>query len=95
MSAPVPARSPAIAAPAAAASSAWGEATPSPQQVLAYVQAAAALAGLPLDEARASAVAQHLARTLAIARVLDGVPLAPEHELAEIYRPAPFPGEGA
>lgn len=62
-------------------------------EVLAYVKAAAMALGLPLDAARAQAVAQHFGRTVAIARVLDGAPLAPEQELAEIYRPAPFPGE--
>lgn len=64
-------------------------------QVLQYVKASALAIGLPLDEARARAVAQHFGRTVAIARVLDTTPLAPEHELAEIYRPAPFPGEDA
>ena len=62
-------------------------------QVLEYVKSAAAVIGLPLDEARARQVAQHFGRTVAIARVLDTAPLAPEHELAEIYCPAPFPAE--
>lgn len=62
-------------------------------EVLAYVKSAAVLAGLSLDDARAWAVAVHFGRSIAIARVLDGVPLAPEQELAEIYRPAPFPQE--
>ncbi|TWO70919.1 DUF4089 domain-containing protein [Caenimonas sedimenti] len=60
-------------------------------EVLQYVKSAALAVGLPLDEARAAAVAQHFGRTIAIARALDHAPLAPEHELAEIYRPAPFP----
>lgn len=60
-------------------------------QVLQYVQAAAAAIALPLSEQRAKAVAAHFGRTVAIARVLDAAPLAPEHELAEIYCPAPFP----
>lgn len=64
-------------------------------QVLAHVRAAAALAGLSLDEARVQAVAAHFARTVAMARLLDQAPLAPEVELAEIYRPAPFPEEDA
>jgi hypothetical protein len=64
-------------------------------QVLNYVKSAALAVGLPLDEARAQAVALHLGRTVAIARVLEQVPLAPHHELAEIYRPAPFPTEDA
>jgi 1-carboxybiuret hydrolase subunit AtzG-like protein len=60
-------------------------------EVLAYVKAAAQAVNLPLDEARAGAVAAHLGRTLGMARLLDGADLAPENELAEIYRPAPFP----
>lgn len=64
-------------------------------EVLAYVRAAARALHLPLDEARAQAVALQLGRTAGIARVLDAVQLAPEHEPAEIYRPAPFPAEDA
>jgi hypothetical protein len=64
-------------------------------QVLTYVKATAQAIGLPLDDARARAVALHFGRTIAIARVLDDAPLAPEHELAEVYRPAPFPAEDA
>jgi hypothetical protein len=60
-------------------------------QVLQYVRSAAQAVGLPLDEARAQAVALHLGRTVAIARLVEGAPLAPHHELAEIYCPAPFP----
>jgi Protein of unknown function (DUF4089) len=59
-------------------------------QVLAYVKASAALQGLPLDEARAAAVAVQLARTALLAQLLDDAPLAPEDELAEIYRPLAF-----
>ncbi len=55
-------------------------------QALDYVKASAALQGLVLDEARAKAVAAHLARTAQIARLLDGVPMPPDDELAEIYR---------
>jgi hypothetical protein len=60
-------------------------------QVLAYVKASAALQGLPLDEARAQAVAVQLARTAQLAQLLDNAPLAPHDELAEIYRPLLFP----
>jgi hypothetical protein len=63
--------------------------------VLQYVQAAAVVLALPLDAQRAQRVAQHFARTLAMARLLEQAPLAPEDELAEIYRPAPFPPEDA
>ena len=58
--------------------------------VLAYVKASATLQGLPLDEARAKAVAVHLARTAHLARLLDNAPMAPEDELAEIYLPLAF-----
>ena len=64
-------------------------------QVLDYVKAAAAAVNIPLDEARACAVALHFGRTVAIARLLEQAELAPHHELAEIYRPAPFPGDDA
>jgi hypothetical protein len=63
------------------------------QEVLSYVRATARALGLPLDEARAKAVALHLGRTVALARLLESVPLLPEDELAEIYRPAPFPSQ--
>lgn len=62
-------------------------------QVLQYVQSAAQAIALPLTPERAVAVAQHFARTVAIARVLDNAPLAPHDELAQIYQPAPFPSE--
>ena len=63
-------------------------------EVLNYVKAAARAVGLPLSDARAQAVAAHLGRTAAMARLLDEADFAPEHELAEIYRPAPFPAAG-
>ncbi len=62
-----------------------------PDQVLPYVKASAALQGLPLDEARAQRVAAQLARTAALAQLLDGVTLLAHDELAEIYRPSAFP----
>jgi len=62
----------------------------SDDELLNYVQSAASLLALPLDEARARRVAAHLARTAALAQLLDDAPLAPGDELAEIYRPAPF-----
>ena len=64
-------------------------------QVLNYVKAAAQAVGVPLDEARAQAVALHLGRSVAIAHLLEQVPLGPHHEPAEVYRPAPFPPEEA
>jgi hypothetical protein len=60
-------------------------------QALVYVTAAAAALDLPLDQEAARSVAEHLARTAALARLLGDVDLGPEVELAEIYRPAPFP----
>ncbi|MRT21597.1 DUF4089 domain-containing protein [Comamonas sp. CAH-2] len=65
------------------------------QEVLNYVKAASAAVGLKLDAERAVAVAQHFGRTVAMARLLEQAQLAPEHELAEIYRAAPFPTEEA
>jgi hypothetical protein len=62
-------------------------------QLLDYVQASAALQGLPLDATRAHAVATHLARTAQLAALLEQAALAPEDELAEIYVPASFPAQ--
>ena len=59
-------------------------------ETLNYVRAAATALGLPLDEARALRVAGHLQRTAHMAKLLEDVPTAPEHELAEIYKPAAF-----
>lgn len=59
---------------------------------LAYVKAAAVALALPLDEQRAQRVAQHLARTAALAGELAALPLDVTDEPAEIYRPLPFPG---
>jgi hypothetical protein len=58
--------------------------------LLDYVNATAALLGLPLDEARAMRVAENLARTAAMARVLEAVPLAEHDEPADLYCPAPW-----
>lgn len=65
------------------------------QEILHYVTAAAPALGLRLDAQRAAAVAQHFGRTVAMARLLEQAPLAPEHELAEIYHAAPFPPEAS
>lgn len=65
--------------------------------LLSYVQLTAPLLALPLDAQRAQRVAQHLARTAALAALLEEVPLRPEDEPAEIYCPAAFvdtPREG-
>jgi hypothetical protein len=62
-----------------------------PAEVLAYVKAAACAVNLPLDDTAAQRVAEHMGRTAAMARLLDSAEMAPEHELAEIFRPAPFP----
>ena len=60
-------------------------------QVIQYVKAAARALELPLDAARAARVADHLARTAALAKVLESAPLGAEDEPAEVYRPAPLP----
>ncbi|MBX3659949.1 MAG: DUF4089 domain-containing protein [Ramlibacter sp.] len=56
-------------------------------QALAYVQASAAALGVPMDSQRARRVAGHLQRTAAMAEMLEQVALAPDDELAEIYKP--------
>ena len=61
------------------------------EQALNYVQAAAIALDLPMHADRAQRVAAHLARTAAMARLLDKVPMAPHDELVEIYCPKPFP----
>jgi hypothetical protein len=65
------------------------------EDVLAYVTAAAAALDLPLDAAAAQRVASHMARTAAMARLLDGAHLGVNDEPAEVFRPAPFPEAGA
>ena len=60
-------------------------------EVLAYVKAAAVVMQLPLDEARASRVATHLARAAALSSQLEAMPLDVNEEPSEIYSPAPFP----
>ena len=65
----------------------------SEDELLAYVRASANLLQLPLSEARAQAVALHLGRTAALARLLEAAPLEAEEEIAQIYCPAPFPQE--
>ncbi len=64
-------------------------------EVLAYVTSAARMVRLPLDAQRAQAVATHLARTAAMAALLEAAPLSPEDEPAEVFCPAPFPKEDA
>jgi hypothetical protein len=61
------------------------------EEALNYVKTTAAAIDLPLDEARAKNVAMHLGRTFGMVTALKQYPLVPEDELAEIFRPAPFP----
>lgn len=63
------------------------------EEVLAYVRATARALELPLDDARARAVALHLGRTALLAQALEAYVLSPEVEPAEVYRPAPFPSQ--
>ncbi|MEO5671827.1 MAG: DUF4089 domain-containing protein [Ramlibacter sp.] len=63
--------------------------------ILAYVNAAAKLLELPLDDARAGRVAGHLARTAALARQLEDAGMGVDDEPAQVYCPAPFPPAGA
>jgi hypothetical protein len=62
--------------------------------ILGYVKAAAAALELPLDAVAAQRVAAHLARTAAMASLLDQGDLAPHDEPAEVFCPAPFPDSG-
>jgi len=64
-----------------------------PDDVLGYVRSTAAFLQLALDDDQAHRVALHLARTRALVMALRQVPLGPGDELAEIFRPAPFPAE--
>jgi Protein of unknown function (DUF4089) len=59
-------------------------------EVLSYVKTSAQLLGLSLDEARAQRVAGHLARTAALAQLLDARPMEVGDEPAELYSPLPF-----
>jgi len=59
--------------------------------ILAYVRASAGLLDIPLDEGRARRVAGHLARTAAMAALLEDAALGVEDEPAALYCPAPFP----
>ena len=59
--------------------------------LLNYVKAASALLDLPLDAARAEAVALQLGRTVEMARQLETFDIAPDIEASEIFCPAPFP----
>ncbi len=58
---------------------------------LAYVKAASTLLQLPLDDARAHAVALQLGRTALLAQQLEAFPMALEEEMSELFCPAPFP----
>jgi hypothetical protein len=62
-------------------------------QALDYVKAAAVALSLPLDDARAQAVAGHLVLSASLARQLEAYPLDVSDELVEIYCPAPFPSD--
>ena len=62
-----------------------------PSQALNYVKAAAAVADLPLDDARAERVAGYLMLAAGFARALEEFPLDGTDEPAEVYCPAPFP----
>lgn len=63
-----------------------------PQETLHYVNTMAHAINLPLEAGQAQRVAEHLQRTFTIVTALKALPMPPDHELAEIYRPAPWPG---
>jgi hypothetical protein len=60
-------------------------------QVISYVRATAAVLELPLEDSRIQRVADHLIRTAAMARQLEGMHLEVDAEPAQVYCPAPFP----
>jgi hypothetical protein len=64
------------------------------QEVQAYVRVAAQLLDIPMAPERCDRVADHLGRTVQMARLLEEVPLNEHAELAELFVPAPFPAEG-
>lgn len=66
-----------------------------PAAIVDYVRSTARFLELPLDEAQVQRVSVHLARTRMMVAELATAELAPEDELAEMFRPAPFPSEGA
>jgi Protein of unknown function (DUF4089) len=66
----------------------------SPQEVQAYVRAAALTLNLPMTPERCERVADHLTRTVDMARLLEALPMQAHDELAELFVPAPFPHDG-
>ncbi len=62
------------------------------QLIPAYINASAALLGIPMNAARIKRVAAHMQRTAAMAALLEIADLAVHEELVEIYCPAAFPG---
>ena len=58
-----------------------------PVDWIAYVDAASAAIGLPIDPAHRAAVASNLVRMAQVAGVVDTVPLADTDEAAAVYRP--------
>jgi Protein of unknown function (DUF4089) len=60
-------------------------------QVIFYVRATATLLDLPLEDSRIQRVADHLIRTAAMAKQLEGMRLEADVEPAQVYCPAPFP----
>jgi hypothetical protein len=53
----------------------------------AYVDAASAAIGLPIDPAHRAAVVANLVRMAQVAGVVDTVPLTDTDEAAAVYRP--------
>ncbi|MFM2240246.1 MAG: hypothetical protein RJA69_1620 [Pseudomonadota bacterium] len=66
-----------------------------PQEVQAYVRAAAQLLDVPMTDERCERVADHLGRTVQMARLLEEFALHEHVEVAELFIPAPFPVDGA
>jgi hypothetical protein len=68
-------------------------AAPPTSAIADYVRSSARLLDLPLSDPQVERVGVHLERSSAIAALLNGVPFGPADEIAEIFRPAPFPAE--
>ena len=64
-----------------------------PSEVTDYVRSTARFLELRLDDAQVARVAEHLARTRTLVTLLRDATLADEVEPAEVFCPAPFPGE--
>lgn len=61
--------------------------SPKAQQLHTYVDATAEAIGLPLPPEYRASVAEHVATLLALGELVMSVPLPPELESAQVFRP--------